>query len=570
MLNHRVNTVIADDWCGVAEVVDSAIDGGITFDELLAQHNIHRPFTLYALTALSYYLTDWDREIDIGLNFLLVLVIYVLLISIVRNALPVWTPAAIIIAALLLFSMRGRDFWVWAGLWSYLLSWLPILIAIWVIQRVPEGWVGWIVAVLMALVATYSLASGWIAWFILPILLWAKGYRKPIYLIGWAVCFAITFVVYFTGFQITTEPLRTSCDIWVSAEGGVNLPTRLLAGTQLFLSHLTAPFLSGNLEDVDAARIPGGILLIFIAINSLWWFRLWHRHKRCALMMPLILIMIYGLGSAVMTIYGRLRSIAVFNSGYQLHIAIFWVVFLTLVLSTSLMQLRDSRHKNRRLSLINIAVVIMLGASYLYANNQAANLDTYPDEYQPYTHAGDIREDCFASVPFAGVDCLFDVEIAPQSPPQDILVMSQHFAVARVNVFGEVTAMLPDVYHAGTPVIVAAAPAYQHPRLGYRTGDGKVVSIPEIDVYHVAETTELTLLPEYVSQDHLILGDLADLNAVLALSGEVWLLSMDDPVGRNIRVLLESENFTVTEWSNAWWRRQFDSVHRISIPETQD
>jgi hypothetical protein len=560
VLNHRTSNLVGDDWCGVGEVVVHALDGNLTLAHLFEQHNTHRPFTLYGLTALSYVMTGWNREVDIFLSVGLMLLNFALIVELVRRAARGWLGAALVVGAALLFSLRLRDVYLWSGLWSYILAWTPFLAALWVLRRLPTGWPALLVAVAMVITATFTLVVGWLGWLVLPWVMWMSGYRRRAYFGVWFGAMILIALAYFGGYQTNSAQISTFCDgISASEQASWGLVSRLTNGSLLILAHLASPFIPGETYTHLLVAPFSALLVVFVLLNAAHWVR--RRRGGIAQIAPLVGILVYGFGAASMTMVGRMWDFATFNSGYQLHITFFWAVFIIIALGTALELLNQPRR--RALAYFNLLMTAGLAVSLVNANIQAADYTRYPPGIQPYTHLGQPHEDCLAALPFARTDCLTALPLPISVSPDVALDYTRRYAEARLLVFGEPTAMLPDSYTPGTPVIIAAAPAQQHPILGYQDGIGQIVRIPERDIYHIAAAREIdTLRPYAIDQAHLM--GWAEGSALTLPSGVLgfWLLAMEDEVGTAALAALGSRAAPVT---GDWWRRQFDVVARVGV-----
>jgi len=201
------------------------------------------------------------------------------------------------------------------------------VLAIWALWKsTHQGWSkGWLAtAVVLAVVATYSMANGILIWpVILLAALWLRIPKRSI--VAVAGCALFIAFLYFHNWHRSSQP-----------GDGVPLAVRIPRALEFWIGHLGSPmFPLAVLRPSDAARIaiaavPGAILALALAIAFLMS---WRRQR---LNSAQAMLMFYGiflaLSSCVMA-WGRsgISMLEMFTPRYLTPAYIFWAIMLALL-----------------------------------------------------------------------------------------------------------------------------------------------------------------------------------------------------------------------------------------------
>jgi hypothetical protein len=196
------NVPFWDEWV-LVPMFQKAEEGTLDFDDFWGQHNEHRPLIPKAWDFGQAYVTDWNLQAELYRNFGIAVLTFLLLLVVMRRTLDrVAYVIASIVVSVIFFSPMQWENWMWGWQLEWFLSTLGAAGAFWaatfLIDRRPRA--GFAVAVLGALVATFSLGQGMLVWPIvgLVLLLRGRGWR---WLAAWAVVSIVTFVVYLRGYE---------------------------------------------------------------------------------------------------------------------------------------------------------------------------------------------------------------------------------------------------------------------------------------------------------------------------------------------------------------------------------
>ncbi|MCS7069998.1 MAG: hypothetical protein NZM00_00715, partial [Anaerolinea sp.] len=237
-----VNVPYLDEWLDSAEIAIATARGQLQPYHLFLQNNEHRQLFTNIISAVLTPLSRWDIRIQMILTILAVIVSFILLLDIQRHK---SRRAALLIAipvALLLFSVRQRQIW----LWSYLLAWTQgiacLIFGLWAIDRLRIGWAGVCGAIFGAFGVFFSLSYGIVAWLIYPALMIARGYRKPAHFLVFFTAAVVIVALFFTNYDFSVIG-------WDGQEQSAGLslnPIRLGYFLLANLGNPVTPFLNEN------------------------------------------------------------------------------------------------------------------------------------------------------------------------------------------------------------------------------------------------------------------------------------------------------------------------------------
>lgn len=199
-----VNVPFWDEWALIPVLRDS-YSGHLHLGELWAQHNEHRLFFPRLVLVGLAHLTHWDLRADMFASVVLAGVTLLVLVVWLRASLnlPPWIlVAAAGLFALFVVSPIQYENWLWGWQLQWYLCDLAAIAAIallsmWPATRSPR--VGVALAVVAAVVASYSLASGLLVWLACLVVFIPRRHLRR-YLPAWVVAGALTIGGYLVGF----------------------------------------------------------------------------------------------------------------------------------------------------------------------------------------------------------------------------------------------------------------------------------------------------------------------------------------------------------------------------------
>ena len=325
MINYSVNIPYMDQWDGFLNILVALREGSFGFAHLWAQHNEHRilfpKIIMLFLALLSHWNVIWEQYFSLFLQictFLLILNIKKLTSPVKQK--PVYF-LFIIITSMLFFSMVQYENWVWGWQIQIFLNIFSATFSIWIIIKYPDNWTGLLLAIVGAIIATYSFANGMIIWAIIFMaLLLSDITTKKIFIAIWITA---ALAVSFSYLYEYEKPLHHP-----SLFSFINHPLDYII---FFFSFIGAPM--GVCFGLTGSAIIGVtgisifiILLLNMVINS-------QKHP-IEKYIPWICLILYALITAAITGIGRSGFSAnqALYSRYTSFSLLFWVSLYTMFL----------------------------------------------------------------------------------------------------------------------------------------------------------------------------------------------------------------------------------------------
>ena len=386
---NEINLPFMDEWDQSVKISLITAEGKLQFKDLFSQHNEHRTLANNIITVLLTYFTDWDIRIQFYISFVLVICIFLFVIDIFRRSQGDKFLYLIIPSAILLFSMRQKDNW----LWGFQIQWFFVVFclfaSLWILSITKFGWKPIIAVTLLAFLATFSLSSGILLWLLLALVLWFFGYRNKRYLFLWIFFTILSLIIFFQGYN--------SFSIGKD-EAGRFVLNPLILSRYLFI-YLGGPFEGYSIE----ISFWIGILGFALFIANLVLFV--NRDRSIKPIAIWVASAGYALGSGLLTAIGRARLFLMspsqpLTSRYVTSTTPFWLALLALIF---LMETRPRWERVRpkteyALTGINLVALVLLAGFYFRANSQMISKPWFINQK---------HEECVRSYPvFQNDQCL--------------------------------------------------------------------------------------------------------------------------------------------------------------------
>lgn len=406
---NEINLPFMDEWDQSVKISLLTAEGKLQFKDLFSQHNEHRTLANNLITVLLTYFADLDIRIQFYISFVLVICIFLFIIDIFRRSQGDKFLYIIIPFALLLFSMRQKDNW----LWGFQLQWFFVVFclfaSLWILTIAKVSWKPLIAVTLLTFLAAFSLSSGILLWPLMALVLWFLGYRKKRYLFFWVFITILSLIIFFQGYN--------SFSIGMDETGRFVL-NPLVLGRYLFI-YLGGPFEGYSIE----VSFWIGILGFGLFIANLVLFINQDRSVQ-----PVVIWVAsagYALGSGLMTAIGRGRLFLMsptqpLTSRYVTSTTPFWLALIAVIF---LMETRPRSERARpkteyALSWINVVALVLLGGFYFRANSQMISKPWFINQS---------HEECVRSYPFFRNDqCLEGLYPDRSLITQKILQLSKY------------------------------------------------------------------------------------------------------------------------------------------------
>ncbi len=168
VVKYSVEVPFWDQW-DLVPFLAKLHQGTLTFADLYSQHNEHRIlFPRIIMLALAR-VTDWNTSYEIGVNVVLGIAIFAVLVSQLRATASLTGGAGwqwlIPVVALIAFSLAQWENWLWGWQLQIFLNVLAVAAGMSFLSNPPFTWKRFAGALMMGIVATYSFANGVAYWF---------------------------------------------------------------------------------------------------------------------------------------------------------------------------------------------------------------------------------------------------------------------------------------------------------------------------------------------------------------------------------------------------------------------
>ena len=326
-----------DHWM-VAPLLEKSYEGSLTFSELAAQHNEHRPFFPVVIMIALARLSHWNVSYELTANILLSAGVFFAIAFQLRktdksinNHQPCWL---IPIISLMIFSLNQCENWLWGFQIQVFLNVLAVTIGIVLLANYSAKWLYFILALFMGIVGTYSFANGLLYWFIGLLVLFFIAHQnktqKIFKIIIWAAVSLIVIYTYLHNYHRPQHhPILT-----------------LFAKQPLEYIKYVLAYLGGFLcfYNVKGAIYAGLLGLIISALTI--WKLIRVRGIKFQILVPYIALSFYSIGSAMITGMGRLGfgAAQALAPRYATLSYFFWIsnlVFLYLYANTAKADLKN-------------------------------------------------------------------------------------------------------------------------------------------------------------------------------------------------------------------------------------
>jgi hypothetical protein len=307
---HAILVPYGDEF-SLVPLIHNMNTGTLTFANVVAQHNEHRPVFPNLLLLVMADVSHWTISWEIVANLVLAFASFALLLKLVwqtfpERPVPRWGLA--LAFAWIAFSPNQYENWLSGWEIEWFLCILGVLVTITVLSSSrPMSMSRMGIAAVAAAVADYSLASGVLAWVAGLIILFCRR-EKPAWKFAWtliAVLIASPYYYHYRG----TNPRQGSATYTLEHPGAFGRYVLTYLGDPLSTSHRS------TVTQIGAAF--AGVALAAAFTASCCYVAL---RNRAALprLAPWIALAAFSVGSAVLTGVGRLKlgSVQALSSRY--------------------------------------------------------------------------------------------------------------------------------------------------------------------------------------------------------------------------------------------------------------
>ena len=303
ILTYGVNIPFFDDWAFV-DMIDKYLTGTLTFQDLWAQHNEHRPVNMKVVTLASASLTNWNLVSMMMFSAFVAFLTFVLVTFQIKRTFRILKIGGyellIIFSSLMLSGLSQYENWTWAMASHWFLVNFFALSAFFLLSSPSSGMPGFFLASICAVLSFLSMAHGLLALALgLFILILQPKEDEPKFpsrlfrVISWTLITISSTLTYFKNY---TRP-------------GHHPPfTKFLDEPLMFLKYVAAYPASSLLRDLEmGALLFGAMSLVLFFILCVLALRKMRTNKKYYWsFMPWLSIGLYASGTGFMTAIGRL------------------------------------------------------------------------------------------------------------------------------------------------------------------------------------------------------------------------------------------------------------------------
>jgi hypothetical protein len=516
---HAGNVPYADQWCDAVPMVIQASDGEMQPWRPFAQHNAHRIVSASTTTLANLYLTNWNLKTETAFNFVLAALNLFILMWALRQREgmrgELWLLAGILMSALI-FIVRSRVIWLWAYSSPYIILYTFALLGAVILARTKPGPGPLSAALILNLLAIWSIGSGAASLFLLPVGLWLTGYRKWWHYAAWIGVVALAFYVYFYQFDRETFNFCLGYTGTVAGDPNFPLTERLLRLPTYLMSSMAGVLLTDYPTDAHRLRPVGFWLGFLLLVNGLYMLRVWWQRRDGGAAFIWMNVLGPAIGGTALIAVGRAGRDAgnyYFASNYSYQAAMILVALAGLAVAAVHVIHRRERPAwwERALLLVNTVSVALFVFLYVNVVATTTNVWRFPHGAPSYLNPDYASEVCLRNMFY--VD---DYDAA--SPPcystvsafgdwmvtvDDYNIYTRRLAELRLTAFADIQHQLPSEYDAGHPVLVQADLAAQH--LPILDGDDR--RVPESDILRIVDSEDQIAALERQNAVHIQVGD---------------------------------------------------------------
>lgn len=264
----------------------------LSFSDIWTHHNEHRIFFPKLIMLTLAFLTDWNIRYELYTNLIFAgLTLFILCILLQQtfgkhNSIPIWL---FIIFSFLVFSPAQWENWSWGWQIQIFMSVLFTVVAVWSTIRWPWQLKGMLIAIVAAVIASYSFNTGLITWIVIGMLFLVQKERKLKYIALWTTVFAVTTTLYYSGY---TKPAHHPSLLFF-----MNHPYDFI---RYVLAYIGAPLGFGK---KDISIIIGLLSVIILSVGTIHIKR--SSNEEFNRLLPWLTLALYAFLSAAATGVGR-------------------------------------------------------------------------------------------------------------------------------------------------------------------------------------------------------------------------------------------------------------------------
>lgn len=329
--------------------------GMLTFADVIAQHNEHRPFfpnlLLLGMAKVSHWTIAWEIVADL----LLAGVLFMLIVRLVWQTFPdrVVTRWGLVVGfSWIVFSPNQYENWIWGWEIEWFLCMLGLLVTVTILSSdKPLSKTRLGIAAVAATLADYSLAAGVLVWVAGLIILFCRG-EKPAWKWAWAAIGVLVATPYYYHYQ-GTNPAQGSVSYTLEHPVAFVGYVLMYLGNPLSTSHRAV------ITQIVAAL--SGIALLSAFLASCCYVGLRYR-EAIPRLAPWFALAAFGITNAALTAVGRLKlgTVQAISSRYVTATLVFLLATIVVTLVVLQHALSDRPRLLRNAIVVPVSLMAIL------------------------------------------------------------------------------------------------------------------------------------------------------------------------------------------------------------------
>lgn len=352
---YKVDVPYWDQW-ELIPLLEKSCQGRLSFSDLWAPHNEHRPFFPLTIMVTLACFSNWKISYELMTNILLGVGIFLIVTYQLRktdrsisNHKVCWL---IPIASLMIFSLSQFENWLWGWQIQIFLNVLTVAVGVVLLANYATDWLCYILALLMGIIGTYSFSNGLVYWVVgLLILFSVKHQAKRNKILKIIIWISVSVIIICTYWPLIVYKYQRPVD-HTPLLFGFRYPIEFV---KYVLTYLGAPICCYQVK----GAVFFGLLGLFILGYSIWVLKK-VRYVKVSVFIPYLAFSLYVVGGAVITGIGRagLGPLQALKSRYVTIANLFWISnisILYILANTAGIEL-----KNKIISKRNIILSVMM------------------------------------------------------------------------------------------------------------------------------------------------------------------------------------------------------------------
>ncbi|MDD5010599.1 MAG: hypothetical protein PHQ00_00575 [Phycisphaerae bacterium] len=200
---YGITVPYVDQW-ELVPLIEKMYHNNLTLADLWRHHNGHELFFPKIIWLALARMSGWNILLELCVNIILAFSTFLLILSLMRSTLRQVPPPLKIFVSLVVFSMAQYENWSCGWQITVFLSVFSLVIAIWAVDKWQGRPIGLIIAILAAILSSYSFNSGLLVWPAVLVVMLIQGKWKLKHIVILVLAFVAAVLLYY--YKYTKNP----------------------------------------------------------------------------------------------------------------------------------------------------------------------------------------------------------------------------------------------------------------------------------------------------------------------------------------------------------------------------